>query len=235
MPERSNVRRRRSITTRKPAILAPGTLLSRSTYAEQLRHASSRRDAFTFRLEALAFVTRPLHHRRMEINVQAISLVIAVWGAITGSTALTLNLVTFFMERARLKLAWLKGYVILTVGPQAPATESEEQYARLIVTNLGRKSLRVTGAYGMALDSTGAVRMFLFSDGLIGTPKDRVLTPEQPSTEFHVREDVIPEGLFLLAVSDGFGKTHRLWLVPRRKRAALKRKVKRTMQGKMKV
>ena len=171
----------------------------------------------------------------MNVDVQLVSLITAVWGAVTGTTALTLNLVTFFTERARLKLAWLRGFVIFTVGPAAPATESEERYARLIVTNLGRKPLRVTGAYGMHIDDTGELKMFLFSDAVMNTSKDRVLTPENPSTDFIVREDVIPKGLFLLAVSDGFGKTHRLWLVPRRRRVGLKRKIKKTLGGKLEV
>jgi hypothetical protein len=157
-----------------------------------------------------------------------------VWGAITGTTALTLSLVTFFIERARLKLAWLRGFVMLTVGPLAPATESKKQYAPLIVTNLGRKPLRITSAYGMHLDDTGALKMFLFSDAVV-TSKDRVLTPENPSTDFIVREDVIPTGLFLLAVNDGFGRTHRLWLVSLFKRFGLRRKIKKTLGGKLKV
>ncbi len=183
----------------------------------------------------LLFDCRDRTIKRMKVDVQLVSLITAVWGAITGTTALTLSLVTFFTERARLKLAWLRGFVMLTVGPLAPATESKEQYARLIVTNLGRKPLRITSAYGMHLDETGALKMFLFSDAVVNTSKDRVLTPENPITDFIVREDVIPAGLFLLAVNDGFGKTHRLWLVPRFKRFGLRRKIKKTLGGKLTV
>src|SRR5215203_5605165 len=97
---------------------------SRRLAGFRLSAPSNRRDARSRRpldySTALHLPDRRYTILRMELNVQAISLIIAVWGAITGTTALTLNLVTFFTERARLKLAWLKGYVILTVGPHTP-------------------------------------------------------------------------------------------------------------------
>jgi len=159
------------------------------------------------------------------IDQEIVKLLIACWGALTGTIAIALNLINYNTERARLKLAWLRNFAVTTIGPHG-IQETGERFARLLVTNIGRHQLRVIGAYAVHLDERGEIKLFMFADGLLDPSKNRVLGPEQPSTEYHVQEHQMLDRVVFIGVNDAIGRTHPLWLVPWYRRFTLRRKMK---------
>jgi hypothetical protein len=134
---------------------------------------------------------------------------LALYGSITATIAIGVELLKYLHERPRLKLEVLHGFVIFTPGPGRQ--QSEDTYTRLLVTNLGREPIAVAGAYLMWLKD-GKLKMGMFSDALLDA-KPRVLSPENPRTEYTVKEKEFDKsGLVFVGVNDGFGKTHGRWL-----------------------
>jgi hypothetical protein len=167
----------------------------------------------------------------LTLDSNAINLIIALWGGLTGTIAITLSVVSFYTERPRMKLAWIRNFGGVEFGPRG-IRETNERFARLLVTNLGRQPIRVIGAYAVHLDHQNSIQMFIFSDGLLDPSKNRVLNPEQPSTEYQVAEHEMLDRVVFIGVNDAFGRTHRLWLAPFRRRFAIRRKMK--LRGKKK-
>lgn len=156
---------------------------------------------------------------------EAVSLIIAFWGAITGTIALTLSVLQYFVERPRLTLRWLRHFVVVHQLADGKMKETDQNLARLIVTNTGRQSIRVVGAHFATRDKTGAVKLFLFAHGVLQT-EGRVLSPESPTTEFHADECALLDDVVFLSVTDGFGKSHNLWRVPWYRRFSINRQMK---------
>jgi hypothetical protein len=159
------------------------------------------------------------------MTADGVNLAIAFWGAITGTIALTLSLLQFYVERPRIKLQWLRNFVVLDQLATGQMRETKQRLARLIVTNVGRQSIRVIGASFATLEAGGDVRFYLFMHGVMKT-EGRVLSPESPTTEFHAKESEVLDRAVFLSVTDGFGKSHNLWLVPWSQRFALRAKMK---------
>ena|SRR5229473_7813726 len=161
----------------------------------------------------------------LSLDSNAINLVVALWGALTGTVAITLSVLSFYTERPRLKLAWIRNFGGVEFGPRG-IRETDDRFARLLVTNLGRQPIRVIGAYAVHLNDQNSIQMFIFSQGLLDPSKIRVLGPEQPSTEYQVNEHEMLDRVVFIGVNDAFGRTHRLWLAPWHRRFSLRRKMK---------
>lgn len=158
--------------------------------------------------------------------VTAITLVVAIWGAITGTVALVLELIRYYSDRPRLQIQWLRNFAMGEIAPGGRMRESDQRIARLVVTNLGRQSIRVIGGYAAHYDNSGGVQLVMFAHGLLDQSKNRVLTPEQPSTEYHVNEGPLLDSFFFIGVNDAYGKTHPLWLVSGSRRRKAQRQMK---------
>jgi hypothetical protein len=91
---------------------------------------------------------------------------------------------------------------------------------------MGRQSIRVIGAFAATEEPDGSLQLSMFTDSLRDT-KPRVLSPEQPSTEFHVKESEFLDRVVYLGVNDGFGSTRDLWLVPWYRRPSIRRRMKK--------
>jgi hypothetical protein len=161
----------------------------------------------------------------LSLDSNAVSLLVALWGALTGTVAITLSAVSFYTERPRLKLAWIRNFGGVELSARG-IRETEDRFARLLVTNVGRQPIRVIGAYAAHLNERKSIQMFIFSQGLLDPSKTRVLNPEQPSTEYQVAEHDMLDHVFFIGVNDAFGRTHRLWLAPWHRRFSLRRKMK---------
>ncbi|HUF07777.1 MAG TPA: hypothetical protein VMO47_00540 [Rhodothermales bacterium] len=154
----------------------------------------------------------------------AINLAIALWGAITGTIAITLSVIQYYVERPRLQLQWLRNFAIMALGSDGRMRGAGPTIARLVVTNVGRQNIRVIGAYGAKRETDGTVGLFMFSDGLLDASANRVLAPENPSTEFQINEGPHLDEIVFVAVNDGFGRSHVLWLVSWFQKLAVKRR-----------
>jgi hypothetical protein len=138
---------------------------------------------------------------------------IAVWGAVSGTLALGLHAVKSYRDEPRLELNWLRRFLVIEDN-QATARRFHrgQRVARLLVTNLGRKPIRITSAYGV-LERDGKVLFETFVEGADDSGQARVLSPERPSTDFLVEEGPALDKWFQVGVYDGFGKVYRLWLI----------------------
>lgn len=103
---------------------------------------------------------------------------LALWGRITGTVAIVLQLVGYFRERSRLRIKFLHGFVQMIAGKGQAGSDT---YSRIIITNLGREPISITGAY-FATVKEGDLGLFALADGFLSSP--RVLNPENPRTEF---------------------------------------------------
>src|SRR4051812_38646382 len=101
--------------------------------------------------------------------------ILAIWGAVMGTVAIVLQGVKFLRDRPRIEISFLNGFIQVVPGHGQQGTET---YSRIIVTNLGREPLSVTGSYLVTLDGNG-IKFFLVADGL-SDRAPRVLGVENP-------------------------------------------------------
>ena len=141
--------------------------------------------------------------------------IMAVWGALTGTIAIAMELWSYWRAKPRVTVELLRGFVMMSPTPGVNGVryrqDDNETYCRLIVRNLGKDAIRIESAY-FALG--GEKPMFLSFPFDFPPNRNKVLDPQNPTTEFMAKERGIDfDRVIYVAVTDGWGKNHLKYLM----------------------
>lgn len=150
------------------------------------------------------------------------TILIAIYGAITGTIAIALQLHRFWRDRPRLRVELLPPSSMIVAGTP---THSTETYIRISITNLGREVIGVTHAHAWTFRD-GEPKFLLFKESIEATP--RALTAENPRTEYSAREtdDFRTQDIVYVGVTDGAGRKYGAWTVAGRRKRQARRALK---------
>jgi len=135
--------------------------------------------------------------------METVPIIVAIWGAITGTVSLVWNI---SRERMNIDIKFQRSMRL--VGSAPTQHDTTKPYFVLTVINKGRRPIKITKAG--CKDILGNGKLYgIFTDSFV-VPADRVLTETNPATDFLVQADLMKlENIDFLWIEDGTGKVYR--------------------------
>jgi len=138
------------------------------------------------------------------IKIEISATTVAWYGAIVATMSAVIGILNYLRDRSKIKIRYKGGWKI--IGQQA-LYDSAKTYFVITVINKGRRPIRIERA---------GIRMvglehpwFLLSDSFMPY-RNKVLTEENPTTEFLVSEELIDfSKAWYIAVKDATGREYR--------------------------
>ena len=133
--------------------------------------------------------------------------VVAWYGAIVATIGMLITLINLLRDRAKIKIECRRDMQIAgRTGPYSP----DKIYFNVTVINKGRRPVNITKA---AIRNLGSNKKFLlFTDSFL-LNRNRVLTEDNPTTEFFVEQDIaMLDSSLYVYVYDATGREYRKYL-----------------------
>ncbi|MCE9642971.1 MAG: hypothetical protein K8Q97_01455 [Candidatus Andersenbacteria bacterium] len=132
---------------------------------------------------------------------------VAWYGAIIASIAFATNAYNIFRDRPKVTISYQENMNVIN----HPSYDPNQKYLSVTVTNRGRRSLRIEkGGYRVLGNKDGKHVIFAAS---FTNDRNIVLTEENPSTNFIVRQDIdMLKNVYYLWAIDGTGKMYKKYL-----------------------
>jgi hypothetical protein len=142
-----------------------------------------------------------------QINI--ITIILAVIGTLTGTSALLLDFYKFLSSNYKLKISFKPNMCIANaVHPY----DEKKEYIVITVTNVGKRKVKICNVALRMLHKKQKKFHYLLTDSFRQDIK-RVLNEGNPSTDYLLeRKGVNVENVYYVSVYDGFGKEHRKYL-----------------------
>lgn len=141
------------------------------------------------------------------LNIEISASVVAWYGAIVATTSALISFIHFLRDRAKIKVECRSDMQIAgNTGPYSP----DKTYFNVTVINRGRRPVNITKA---AIRNLGTYKKFLLLTDSFSSSRNRVLTEDNPTTEFFiVQSEALLDSSLYVCVYDATGREYRKYL-----------------------
>jgi len=143
------------------------------------------------------------------LKVEISATAVAWYGAIVATISTLIALFNYLRDRPKIKIEYRKDIKI--IGRQS-LYDPSKTYFNITVINKGRRPINITKIAIRVLDLPNKRKFYLLSDSFLIT-RNRILTEENPTTEFLVEQNLIDfDNAWYISVYDATGQEYRKYL-----------------------